>query len=63
MTRKEKIYAYMTSEAYIPLRFDELMTVLDVPAEDGDELAGILDELINSGRIFITKKQLSIIII
>lgn len=57
MTRKEKIYAYMTSEAYIPLRFDELMTVLDVPAEDGDELAGILDELINSGRIFITKKQ------
>lgn len=57
MTRKEKIYAYMTSDTYIPLRFDELMTVLDVPSEDGDELAVILDELINSGRIFITKKQ------
>ena len=57
MTRLEKIYSYMSSEAYIPLRFDELMVVLDVPAEDADKLAAILDELINSGRIFITKKQ------
>ncbi|MDO5398084.1 MAG: ribonuclease R [bacterium] len=57
MTRKEKIYAYMTSDTYVPLRFDELMAVLDVPAEDGDELAVILDELINSGKILITKKQ------
>lgn len=57
MTRKEKIYAYMTSEAYIPLNFDELMIVLDVPAHDSDAFASILDELINSGRIFITKKH------
>lgn len=57
MTRKEKIYSYMTSDTYIPLRFGELMTVLDVPATDSDELAGILDELINSGKIFMTKKQ------
>lgn len=57
MTREEKIYAYMTSEFYVPLRFDELMAVLDVPAEDADELAAILGDLINSGKIFITKKQ------
>ena len=32
--RKEKILSYMCSKEYIPLKFAELMIVLDVPAED-----------------------------
>ena len=38
MDRKEKILSYMCSKEYIPLKFAELMTVLDVPAEDEEEL-------------------------
>ena len=45
MGRKEKILSYMCSKEYIPLKFAELMTVLDVPAEDEEELRDILTEL------------------
>lgn len=57
MDRKERIYAYMLSKEYIPLRLEELAAVLDVPAEDMDELALILDELLREGKIFLTKRK------
>ena len=56
MDRKERILAYMHSEFYVPLKFDELMAVLSVPKEDADELQAILDSLITEGRIVLTKK-------
>lgn len=56
MTRKERIYQYLKSKEYIPLNFDELITVLDVPKEDGEALLSILNELINEQKVFITKK-------
>lgn len=56
MNRKEKIYAYISSTEYTSLTFDEMKIVLDVPDEDLHELKNILDELINEGRIFISKK-------
>ena len=56
MDRKEKILSYMCSKEYIPLKFDELMIVLDVPAEDEEELRDILTELCIEGKIYITKK-------
>ena len=40
MDRKEKILSYMKSEFYVPLKFNELMTVLDVPKRDEAELQG-----------------------
>lgn len=57
MDRKERVCAYIASKEYIPLKLDELMAVLDVPAEDIDELQRILDELLADGRIYLTKKQ------
>ncbi len=56
MDRKEKIFAYIKSDEYIPLKFDELATVLDVPQSDKPELEGILNSLCNEGNIYITKK-------
>lgn len=57
MERKDRILAYMKSSEYIPLRFDELAMVLDVPLEDINELSNILDTLVKEGKITLTKKQ------
>lgn len=57
MERKEKIFLYINSKEYIPLTFEELCIMLDVPDEDTEELSSILDELIFEGKIFLTKKQ------
>lgn len=57
MNRKEKILAYMSSKEYIPLKFEELCVVLDVPKDDEGELSEILAELESSERIIKTKKD------
>ena len=57
MERKEKIYLYMSDSAYIPLTFEEMAAVLDVPQNDLPELQAILNELISEGRIFCSKRK------
>ncbi len=56
MNRKERIYNYIQSINYIPLKFRELVVVLDVPDTETDELRAVLDELISEGRIYISKR-------
>lgn len=56
MERKERILSYLRSEEYIPLKFRELVTVLDVPREAEEEFREILDELCGEGKVYITKK-------
>ena len=51
MNRKEKLLSYMTSSTYVPLKFDELVIVLDVPKQDKDELMSLLEQLEAEGRI------------
>ncbi|MCC8161256.1 MAG: ribonuclease R, partial [Oscillospiraceae bacterium] len=46
----------INSKEYIPLKFNELATVLDVPKEDETQLTEILNELCVEGKIYITKK-------
>ncbi|MCD8180584.1 MAG: ribonuclease R, partial [Firmicutes bacterium] len=41
---------------YIPLKFSEIATVLDVPDADEAELKEILNELCVEGKIYVTKK-------
>lgn len=55
--RKDKIVAFMKEAAYKPLKFSELAVVLDVPREDRDNLAEILDSLEREGVIYKTKKE------
>lgn len=56
MERKQKIKSYILSKEYIPLTFDELCTVLDVPDEDKSQLSEILENLIDEMQIIKTKK-------
>lgn len=56
MTRKEKILSFISDEIYIPLKANELATVLCVPKEDYEILYSILDELESEGKISKTKK-------
>lgn len=57
MDRKERILSYINSKEYVPLKFDELATVLSVPREDYEKLSAILDELISEGRVILSKKR------
>ena len=55
--RKEKVLGFISDKDYIPLKYDEIKTVLAVPSEDEDEFAAILDELLCEGKIFKTAKK------
>ena len=55
--RKSRIVEFMKEAAYRPLKFAELAVVLDVPAEERDELAEILGSLEIEGRIYKTNKD------
>ncbi len=56
MERKDKIFAFMNEESYVPLTLSELALVLCVPEDDMDEFQDILNELIFEGKIFVSKK-------
>jgi len=57
LERKERILAFMREDAYKPLLFGELVTVLDVPKEDIPLFQNVLDELEAEGKIFKTQKD------
>lgn len=56
MERKERVLSYIKSKEYIPLKFDELMVVLDVPEDSRDEFSKIIKQLEFEGKIVSTKK-------
>ena len=55
--KKRKIVMFMREDAYRPLSFNELLTVLDVPKEDIEKFVEVLEELESEGRVFKTKKE------
>ena len=57
MNRKEKVYAYIKSEDYIPLKANELAVVLDVPKTDMDEFMSVISELIIEGKVYESKRN------
>ncbi len=57
MDRKEKLFAFISDDNYIPLKINEIAVLLDVPKSDLGELDGLLDELISEGKIYLTKKN------
>ncbi len=56
MDRKEKVFAFIASKEYVPMKFGEIMTVLDVPKDDSGELSKILTQLCDEGKIYASKK-------
>ncbi len=57
MDRKERIYNFITSRDYIPLKAEEMRHVLGVPPEDYDNFSDILNSLESEGKIVKTKKN------
>lgn len=57
MDRKEKLFAFISDENYIPLKAEEIAVLLGVPKNDIDELFNLLDELTKEGKIYKTKKS------
>lgn len=55
--RKERILEFMREDAYKPLLFGELTTVLDVPKTDTDLFRNVIEELEAEGKIFKTHKD------
>lgn len=55
--RKEKILSFMREDAYKPLLFKELTTVLDVPSSDIELFKNLIEELEQEGLIFKTHKD------
>lgn len=55
--RKERIVDFMKQDAYKPLLFKELVTVLDVPKEDVELFQQVMDELEAEGKIFKTHRD------
>lgn len=56
MDRKDKVLSYIRSKDYVPLKYDELIIVLDVPHDGREEFAGIIKSLETEGKIMKSKK-------
>ena len=54
--RKERILAYIKSDGYIPMKRKDLRVMMDVPAEDRPAFEELLQQLIEEGYIFETRK-------
>lgn len=57
LERREKILGFIGEKEYIPMKFHELCTMLEVPAQDRDLFFNMLEDLVNDGRLFKTKKE------
>ena len=57
MDKKEKVYNFIISREYIPLKAEEMRHVLAVPPEDYGKFQDVLDALELEGKIVKTKKN------
>ncbi len=55
--RKKRIISFMRDQAYKPLKFTELVMVLDVPSQDISALQELLTEMEEDGLIIKTRKE------
>lgn len=55
--RKQRILGFMKEDAYKPLLFNELVTVLDVPESDVEMFENTIKQLEMEGKIFRTHKN------
>lgn len=54
--KKKLIYEYMCNEQYKPIKFKEMVSILQVPKYEKKELREVLEVLIEEGKIFIDVK-------
>lgn len=54
--KKELVFSFMNSEDYKPLKFKEMVTVLQVPRNEKEDLREVLESLMSDGKITIDVK-------
>lgn len=54
--RKKILLDIINSKGYKPMKIKELAILLNVPKSDRDELKYVLDELVNEGKLYLSKK-------
>lgn len=54
--RKKILLDIINSKGYKPMKIKELAILLYVPKSDRDELKYVLDELVNEGKLYLSKK-------
>ena len=55
--KKEKIYAFLESEDYSPMKLKELALLLQVPKQERDEFKEVIDKLISEGKVLYDSKS------
>lgn len=53
--RKKRIYEYIASTQYFPVKIKQLAAIIGVPAKDKREYRDIIDELIKENRIYLDR--------
>ena len=48
--KKERIYAFIQSDEYTPMKLKELASLLQVPRNEKEEFKEVIDKLISEGR-------------
>lgn len=54
--RKKMIYEFMCSDLYVPMKIKELAVLLDVPKAEREDLEEVLTELMQGGKIEVSKR-------
>lgn len=54
--RKKVIYDFICDDLYVPMRIREIAAVLQIPREQRDELKEVLDDLVDEGKISLSKR-------
>ena len=55
--KKEKIYSFITSEEYVPMKLKELASLLQVPRPEKEEFKEVIDKLISEGKVLYDGKS------
>ncbi len=55
-SRKKMIYEFICSDLYVPMKVKEMAVLMDVPREDRGDLQQILSELVEEGKIEVSKR-------
>ena len=54
--RKNKIYALICDDLYVPMKVKEIAILLDIPKTRREELQEVLDALVAEGKVEVSKK-------
>ena len=55
--KKEKIYSFIQSEEYVPMKLKELAGLLQVPKQEKEEFKEVIDKLISEGKVLYDSKS------